>query len=121
MRRNIMVVDDDNDILHSVKNVFEHQGHEVIIVFDGIECIKRLKKGFKGVIIMDIMMPTMDGWDTIREIVNKGLEKNVDIIIMTAIGTLRHEKMKGLEPYVQDYISKPFNINELVERIRKLT
>lgn len=120
MRKNILVVDDDNDILHSVKDIFEHQGHEVFTVYDGIECIDKLKKGFNGILFIDIMMPIMDGWDTIREIVDKGLEKNVDIIVITAIGTTHHEKMKGLEPYVHDYISKPFDINELVESIRNL-
>ena len=120
MSRNILVVDDDDDTLQSVKDIFEHQGHEVFTVNDGIKCIDKLKNDFKGILLINRMMPTMDGWDTIREIVDNGLGKNVAIIVMTAIGTPHHEKMKGLELYVHDYISKPFNISELVEIIRKL-
>ena len=121
MRKDILAVDDDNDILQSIQDIFEHQGHEVFTVNNAIDCIDKLKKGFKGILLIDIIMPIVDGWDAIREIVDRGLEKNIDIIVVTAVGTPYHEKMKGLEPYVYDYISKPFNVNELVESIRKLT
>ncbi len=117
MKKNILVVDDDVDILYSVKEIFEYHGHEVITAEDGIECIEKIKAGFNGILFIDIMMPKLDGWDTIREIINNGFEKNVEIFVMTAIGTVSRKKMKGLEPYIKDYISKPFNISELVERI----
>ena len=121
MRKNILIVDDDTDILYSVKEIFEHQGHKVITAEDGIACIEKLEAGFNGILFIDIMMPKLDGWDTIREIIKKGFEKNVEIFVMTAIGTISRKKMKGLEPYIKDYISKPFNIIELIERVNKLT
>ena len=117
MKRNIMVVDDDDDTLNSLKNIFEHKGHDVVTVSDGIACIEKLENGFKGIILMDLMMPKMDGWDTIREIVRRGLEKNVDILVITAIGTFQHEKMKGLETYIQDYVAKPFDVDKIVKTI----
>jgi len=120
MRKDILVVDDDTDILHSVRDIFEHQGHTVFTVNNGFECIKKLEKGFNGIILLDIMMPKMDGWDTIREIVNKGLNKKVEILIITAIGTSDHDKMFGVESYVHDYIVKPFNIGDLVNSVNKL-
>ncbi len=120
MRRDILVVDDDTDILHSVKNIFVHQGHEVFTVKNGFECIREIEKGFNGIILLDIMMPGMDGWDTIREIVRRGLEKNVEILIITAIGTSDHDKMYGIESYIHDYIVKPFNVNDLVESVEKI-
>lgn len=115
-----MVVDDDADTLNSLKNIFEHIGHDVITVKDGISCIDKLENGFKGILLVDLMMPKMDGWDTIREIVRRGLEKNVDILVITAIGTFQHEKIKGLETYIQDYIAKPFDINKIIETIELL-
>jgi DNA-binding response OmpR family regulator len=69
---------------------------------------------------MDIMMPFMDGWDTIREIIKKGLAKNVTISIVTAKGTPDHEKIKGLESYVHDYIPKPFNVKELITNVNAM-
>jgi len=123
VKKKILVVDDDIDILHSVKKIFKYQGHEVITVKDGLACIEKLEEGFNGILFIDLMVPKLDGWDTIREIIHKGLEKNVEIFVMTAIGTdtTIRKKMRGLEPYIQDYISKPFNIVELIERINKLT
>lgn len=114
-------MDDDNDTLQSIRVIFEHLGYEVFTANDGIACIEQLEDGFEGIVLMDIMMPRMDGWDTIKEIVNRGLEKNVEILVMTAKGTLNHEKMKGLEIYIKDYIAKPFDIDGLVKSIEQLT
>ena len=120
MRKNILIVDDDPDVRTSVKSIFEYEGYEVSSVENGVECIELLEKGFTGILLIDLMMPQMDGWATIKEIVKRGLQKNVNIIVITAIGTYRHHKMKGLEPYVHDYIAKPFDITELIENIRKI-
>jgi DNA-binding response OmpR family regulator len=120
MKKNILIVDDDLDVRTSVKSIFEHEGHNVWSVENGAECLEMLEKGFTGIVLMDLMMPRMDGWATIKEIVKRDLEKNVTIIVITAIGTSRHHKMKGLEPYVHDYIAKPFDITELIENIKKI-
>jgi len=120
MDKRIMVVDDDPDILISIRNIFENEGYEVFTVDSGKDCIRELEKGFKGVILMDIMMPFMDGWDTIEEIKNKGFMKNVIISILTAKGTPDHEKMNGLESAIHDYITKPFDIQELISNVSQM-
>ena len=58
-----------------LKSVLEHENYEVITVESGSECLKRLEDGFEGIIFMDILMPVMDGWDTIKEIVDRGFIK----------------------------------------------
>ncbi len=121
MKKRIMVVDDDPDILITIRRIFEKEGFEVYAVDSGMDCIKEIERGFKGPILMDIMMPFMDGWDTIEEIKNKGLSKNVIISILTAKGTRDHEKIKGLQNQIHDYIAKPFNIRELISNVRKMT
>lgn len=121
MNKKLMVVDDDPDILITIRDIFEREGYEVLTVDSGIDCIRELERGFKGVILMDIMMPFMDGWDTIREIVERGLAKGIMISIVTAKGTPNHEKMKGLESYIRDYIAKPFNVRELVSNVNNMT
>ena len=77
MKKRIMIVDDETDILISLKIFFENNNYEVITVKNGFDCIKELKKGFKGIVLMDIMMPKMDGWETIKKIVEKDLIKNI--------------------------------------------
>ena len=120
MDKKLMVVDDDPDILITIRNIFEHEGYEVLTVDSGIDCLNELKRGFKGIILMDLMMPFMDGWDTIKEIVKKGYSKDVTISIVTAKGTPDHERMKGLEPFVCDYIAKPFDIQELKSNVKNM-
>jgi DNA-binding response OmpR family regulator len=121
MKRNILVVDDDADVLKCIKDIFEHEGDAVITTDNGMDCLKVLEKGFTGILLIDIVMPYMDGWATIKEIVHRGLEKNISIVVITAIGsTKRHKKMKGLEPYILDYIAKPFEVQEMIHAIEKL-
>lgn len=120
MTKKLMIVDDDPDILIAIRSIFERQGYEVLTVDSGKDCINELEKGFKGIILMDIMMPFMDGWDTIRTIQEKGLEKDIVISILTAKGTKDHEKMKGLEAIIQDYITKPFDVNKLISNVNQL-
>ena len=121
MKKKLMVVDDDPDILITIRKIFENAGYEVLTVDSGSDCIDELKRGFKGVILMDIMMPFMDGWDTIREIIKRGFADDVAISIITAKGTPDHEKMKGLEAHVHDYIAKPFDIRDLIANVKGMT
>lgn len=120
MDKKLMVVDDDPNILITIRSIFEREGYEVLTVDSGMDCINELEMGFKGIILMDIMMPFMDGWDTIREIIKRGLSEDVVISIVTAKGTPDHEKMKGLETYVCDYIAKPFDVKQLISNVRNM-
>ena len=120
MDKRIMIVDDDPDILITIRRVFENEGYEVFTVDSGKDCIGELERGFKGVILIDLMMPGMDGWDTIMEIIKRGFEKDVIISILTAKGTPDHEKMKGLESYIHDYITKPFDLKKLISNVKQM-
>ena len=120
MEKKLMVVDDDPDILISIRTIFEREGYEVLTVDSGMDCIHELERGFSGIVLMDIMMPFMDGWKTIKEIVKRGFTKNISISIITAKGTPDHEKMRGLETYIKDYIAKPFDVKELVSNINQI-
>ena len=117
MERKLMIVDDDPDILITIRRIFETEGYEVLTVDSGQDCLEELKRGFKGIVLVDIMMPFMDGWDTIREIIKQNLARDITISIITAKGTRDHEKMRGLETYIKDYISKPFDVKELISNV----
>jgi len=119
MNKKIMIVDDEPDILSSLKTILERQNYDVVTVESGYDCITEVERGFKGVILMDIMMPEMDGWDTIRELMDRGLMSGVSIEIITAKGTQDRDKMKGLESYIEDYLTKPIDIEELISSIKK--
>ena len=114
-----MIVDDEQDILQSLKMVLERNDFQVTAVESGKKCLKEIEKGFKGIILMDIMMPGMDGWETIREIVHRGLMKGICIEIITGKGTNDRDKMFGLESFVKDYHTKPIDIETLISSIKR--
>jgi DNA-binding response OmpR family regulator len=116
-KERVMIVDDDRHILVAVKTVLNEAGFPVDMAESGQECISLLKAGFTGVILLDIMMPVMDGWDTIRAINSSGLGENILIAMLTAKNS-PDAKMIGLQEYVFDYITKPFEPDELVNRVQ---
>ena len=116
MNDKIMVVDDDPSILIAVRELLESEGFEVFTAMSGLDCIDELKKGFKGVILMDIMMPIMDGWDTIQEIKNNDFQGIV--IAMLTAKDRPDFKMDLYKDYVVDYIQKPFVPQELISAIK---
>lgn len=115
----VMIVDDNQLIRESVKILFHSVGTETVTADGGVECLKRLEEGFRGVILMDIMMPVMDGWDTIREIVARGMYEGNIIVMLTGRGE-PDQKMEGIQEYVTDYITKPFNPVQLIESVTYL-
>ena len=106
MNKKVMIVDDELDILVSLKTVLEKRDFEVLTVANGKDCIKEIEKGFRGIILLDLMMPGMDGWDTINEIVNSGFINDVAISVITGKGTKDFQKMSMLGSYIFDYLSK---------------
>ena len=119
MIKKVMIVDDEPDILISLKTVFERQNYEVVTVSNGAECLDEIEKGFKGVILMDLMMPVMDGWTTINEIVKRGYTKDVMISIITGKGTKDYQKMGMLGSFIFDYLPKPLDVNRLISSVEE--
>ncbi len=113
MKRNLLLVDDDPYILIAIRELFENECCEVYTVSKGQDCLTELKNGFRGVILMDVMMPHMDGWDTVKAIVDKGLYEG-NIISMFTAKDIPDKKMDALLDYITDYITKPFDPEELV-------
>jgi DNA-binding response OmpR family regulator len=82
-----------------------------------MDCIYEIERGFKGIIQIDILLPFIDREDTIKEITKDDLSKNVIISIFILKVTPDHDKIRGLQSYVNDYITKPFDIKELNSNI----
>ena len=116
MDNKIMIVDDETMIREAVEILFQSEGLDIITAPSGGKCLEYLESGFRGIILMDIMMPVMDGWDTIRQIVDKGLYEGNIIIMLTAMDTPGN-KMEGLQEYVTDYVTKPFETDGLLDSI----
>lgn len=114
----VMVVDDDECIRQAMHALLSFEGFDVVTAAGGDDCLRLMGEGFRGVILMDIMMPGMNGWDTIREIEKAGMLHGNIISMLTAIDA-PDEQMEGLQEIVVDYITKPFEAQELIDVVRK--
>lgn len=117
MDAKVMLVDDEEMIRESVGELFQSEGISLLTAASGDECLEHLKAGFRGVILMDVMMPAMSGWDTIRKILECDLFEGNIIVMLTALGA-PDNKMEGIQEYVTDYLTKPFNSDELLETLQ---
>jgi diguanylate cyclase (GGDEF)-like protein len=113
----ILVVDDDPDILQVVKINLELEGYDVETAEDGREAVDKAMAEPPQLILLDIMMPRMDGLTALRRIRSHGATGNTSVILLTARG-LPEDRVRGLELGADDYITKPFDIGELVARVK---
>jgi DNA-binding response OmpR family regulator len=118
-QKNIMVVDDDPDIVFSLQELFEREGFQVTTADNGRNCLLELEKGFQGIIILDLMMPIMDGAETIKKMTIDGFTDKNTIIVLTA-KRIQGEEFNEIYPYIADYVTKPFDINILLETVKKI-
>ena len=110
----ILVVDDDKNICELLRLYLEKDGFEVAIANDGNEALDKAGSENPALILLDIMLPYMDGWQVCREI-RKG--SNVPIIMLTAKGET-FDRVLGLELGADDYVVKPFDAKEVIARIK---
>ena len=110
----ILVCDDDKEIVEAIEIYLTQDGHQVLEAYDGIEAVEILKKERVDLLIMDIMMPRMDG---IRATLKIREKHNIPIIILSAKSE-DADKILGLNIGADDYITKPFNPLELVARVK---
>ena len=112
----ILVVDDDKNICELLRLYLEKEGFNVILAFDGAEGVSKFTKENPDLILLDIMMPNMDGWQVCREI-RKTSE--CPIIMLSAKGETI-DKVLGLELGADDFVVKPFDSKEVVARIKAI-
>ena len=118
MQENIMIVDDDPSILFAIKELLHDEGFSVCAVSSGRTCVEQIQNGFKGLILLDLMMPDMNGWDTIAELQKKGVSLDIKFIIITAKIDIDVDKKKKYEHMIIDYIEKPFEPERLISTIK---
>jgi DNA-binding response OmpR family regulator len=113
-KMNILVCDDDKEILEAIEIYLRNEGYKVYKAFDGIEALEILREENIHLIIMDVMMPRLDGMRTTMKIRE---DRNIPIIMLSAKSE-DYDKITGLNVGADDYITKPFNPLELVARVK---
>jgi DNA-binding response OmpR family regulator len=115
-RYRILIVDDDAMAREILKRILEHAGYEVMTAGSGPEALRKLHEGIPHLVVVDLMMPEMDGFELCRRIKS---HLDVPIVILSAVAAIE-SKVEGLQMYAEDYIVKPFEKEELVARVQRV-
>lgn len=120
MAKKILVVDDEADIRTSLKTILEKEGYEIDLAEEGKVCLTCLVKKKYDLIILDVMMPGMSGWDVLTEIMKTKKEYKNKIIFLSVVEVSENRKKELFKQGVVDYITKPFDIKTLISKINKI-
>ena len=111
----ILIVDDEPEIVRGLEDNLRFEGYHTSTAADGREALAAAAREAPDLILLDIMMPGLGGWDVCRELRGRGID--VPIIMLTARGE-ETDRVRGLELGADDYITKPFSLRELLARVR---
>jgi DNA-binding response OmpR family regulator len=112
--KKVLVVDDDVKTVELVKLYLDRDGYQVLTAYDGVEALRLAREGYPDLIVLDLMLPDIDGLEICRTLRR---ESDVPIIMLTARTTDR-DKLAGLDLGADDYVTKPFSPKELAARVR---
>ncbi len=110
----LLAVDDERDIVELISRFAEHEGHTVDTADNGAEALSLCQRNDYDLIILDIMMPEMDGFTVCKKLRE---EKKTPVIMLSALGT-EYDKLMGFELGIDDYVVKPFSPRELMARVK---
>jgi two-component system, OmpR family, alkaline phosphatase synthesis response regulator PhoP len=112
----VLLVDDDEQILHSLRVYLELENYQVRTAGNGREALDRLREELPEILILDIMMPELDGYQVLEKLKENPEMSDLPVIMLTAKGQ-DVDVLKGYKMGAASYMTKPFNLNELVENI----
>ena len=116
--KHILLIEDEQNVAAFVKKGLKEEGYNVLVAYDGQTGIDLLMQSQVDLIILDIILPGINGWETCKIIRSKGYD-DIPILMLTALGTTENV-VKGLNTGADDYLSKPFKFKELLARIGAL-
>ena len=118
--KKILIVDDEPNIVMSLEYTFKKNNFEVFIARDGQEALDILKNALPDIIILDVMMPNVDGYDTLEQIKEDDRLKDIKVIFLSAKNKEKDIE-RGLAVGADLYMTKPFSVKKLVEHVNELT
>ena len=117
--RRILVVDDDTDIQELTRAVLGGSGYEVAMLSSGREALQAVRSERFDLVLLDINMPEMDGWETLRLLKADAAFRDLPVVMFSVKGEVR-DKVHGMQEGAADFITKPFVVDELLARVRRV-
>jgi DNA-binding response OmpR family regulator len=119
MKKKVLVVDDEDDIRHFLELVLRDRGYEVFVASGGEEGLARAQEIRPDLILLDIMMPVLDGWEVLRRLKGQAETASLPVAVLSA-RTEAKDRARGIREGAVDYIGKPFTLQELLRRIEAI-
>lgn len=113
-----MVVDDEPDTVKLMSFILKSEGYQISTAYDGKECLKKLERERPDLVLLDIMMPGMSGWDVFEKIKKK--HKKLKVAFVSVVEISPERKQALVNDGLTDYINKPFTKTELLERVKSI-
>ncbi|MCC6177100.1 MAG: response regulator [Chloroflexi bacterium] len=113
----ILIVDDDRGLQETLQGILDFEGYEPMLAGDGIEALAQIDRHRPDAIILDLMMPRMDGWTFARELDQRGLRPGIPLIVLTADGRAQE---KGEQVGADAALAKPFDLDILLDTLARL-
>lgn len=117
--KKVLVVDDEPYILRSLRMILEMEGYQVDTASDGLEALKKVSENKPHLILLDIMMPNMDGYEVAKRLKEDSVTSDIFILILTAKGQEK-DKMRSASLGVDEHLTKPFSPNKLLARVKEI-
>src|ERR1700677_728304 len=113
----VLVVEDEPDLLNVLTQSLREEGYAVDLATNGQDALYKASGGHYDAIVLDLMLPVMDGWEVLRQLRKEG--QTVPVLVLTARDAV-HDRVSGLDLGADDYVKKPFELDELLARLRAL-
>jgi CheY-like chemotaxis protein len=117
LSKKVLVVDDDTSLQETLEAILDYEGYEVTVARDGLEALAMLDETMPRLILLDLMMPRMDGYAFAEELALRGLRPRIPILILTADG---RAEQKARQVAAEGYLEKPFDVMSLLDEVNRL-
>ena len=123
-KKRILVVDDEPDFASLVEGNLKREGFEVVVAYDGVEALAKIKESRPDAIVLDVMMPEMDGYQVCAQLKKDEQYADIPILMLTAVAdhvtSTRYSHADGMSMEADDYLPKPASASDIIESIKNL-
>ncbi len=116
----ILVVDDNKITTKLLRRYLEANGYEAQEAYDGVDCLEKVKERHPDAIVLDVMMPRMDGYETVKHLKEDDATKHIPVVIVTALNDVANQ-LKSIEAGADDFLSKPIEEKLLIAKVKLLS
>ncbi|MBI5325462.1 MAG: response regulator [Ignavibacteriae bacterium] len=116
----ILVVDDNRITTKLLRRYLEASGYEAVEAYDGIDCLEKVEQKLPDAIVLDVMMPRLDGYETVKKLKEKEETRHIPVVIVTALNDVANQ-IKSIEAGADDFLSKPIEEKLLIAKVKLLS